>query len=179
MSDRLTTGLRNLGFHLGRRIGMPLTRPDWVSINVTLRCNLKCTMCVTCYDAPDELTGSELLGIVDQVADWGVPILNLLGGEPFVRRDLGPVLQRAQQRGLIVTLTTNGTLLTPQTIEMLARLNRVHVNFSIDGLQQSNDAIRGKGVFRKATRALQALREAEAAHRDMPGCMTRRSTSTR
>ena len=169
MTDRLTSGLVDLGFHVGRRIGRPLVRPDWVSINVTLRCNLECEMCVTCYDAPDEMSADELCGIVDQVADWGVPILNLLGGEPFVRRDLGPVLERAQQRGLIVTLTTNGTLLTPETIELLARLNRVHVNFSLDGLQQSNDAIRGQGVFRKATRALKALREAERAHRDEPG----------
>ena len=45
----------------------------------------------------------------------------------------------------------------------------VHVNFSIDGLEQTHDAIRGKGVFAKVTDALRRLRAAEDKHLSTPG----------
>ena len=63
--DEISKDLVDLGFYLSRRIGYPLVRPDWVSVNVTLRCNLRCEMCVTCYDQPDELGQDELIHIVD------------------------------------------------------------------------------------------------------------------
>ncbi|NOZ87613.1 MAG: radical SAM protein [Deltaproteobacteria bacterium] len=169
MNRALEKDLVDLGFHLSRRTGIPLVRPDWVSINVTLRCNLKCEMCVTCYDAPDELGTGELVRIIDQVADWGVPIVNLLGGEPTIRKDIAPVLKRAQQRGLLTTLTTNGTLWDTEMLELVAGLNMVHVNFSIDGLEQTHDSIRGKGTFKKVTSTLSALRQAEDKYTKNPG----------
>ena len=70
--------------YLSRRLNRSLAPPDRVSLNVTLRCNLTCTMCTTCYDAP-ELSLEEIKGIIDQTADWGVEIFNPLGGKPFMR----------------------------------------------------------------------------------------------
>ena len=73
--------------YLSRRFNRSLAPPDRVSLNVTLRCNLTCSMCTTCYDAP-ELSLEEIKGIIDQTADWGVEIFNPLGGEPFMRADI-------------------------------------------------------------------------------------------
>ncbi len=153
---------RDLGFHLARRLNAPLVKPDWVSLMATLRCNLTCTMCRTCYDVGQELDTDQVRGVIDQVADWGVPIFNLLGGEPFLRPDIVPILTHAHYRGLITTVTTNGTLLDEGVIDAIAPLFRVHLNVSLDGPRRVHDRIRGRGVYTKATRAIRALAAADA-----------------
>ena len=103
---------RDARLYLSRRLNRSLAPPDRVSLNVTLRCNLKCTMCTTCYDSP-ELSTEEIKSIIDQTAAWGVEVFNPLGGEPFMRGDIEDVLAYAVRRGFYVTVTTNGTLITP------------------------------------------------------------------
>ncbi len=165
MTKTLRDYRRDLGFHLARRLNLPLVKPDWVSVVVTLRCNLSCSMCRTCYEVPRELSRDEIIGVIDQVADWGVPILNLLGGEPFVRRDMDELLAHAHGRGLITTVTTNGTLIDEERAGRLAPLNNVHLNVSLDGMGETNDAIRGSGVFDRASAAIERVAAADAVER--------------
>ncbi len=141
-----------------------LAPPDWLSVNVTLRCNLACVMCTTCYDAP-EMSVAELKRLIDEAADMGVSVYNPLGGEPLVRQDLEEVLEHAVERGMFVTLTTNGTLLRPERAARLARISpaRLHVNLSLDGPEAAHDAVRGKGTFARALAGYRTLREADAA----------------
>ena len=115
---------RDASMHLSRRLNLGLAPPDRVSVNLTLRCNLSCTMCTTCYDSP-ELSTTEVKGIIDQAASWGVKVFNPLGGEPFIRTDLEEILSHAVDRGFYVTITTNGTLITPDRAAMLATLPRI------------------------------------------------------
>ena len=147
-----------------RALVRSLAPPDWLSVNVTLRCNLSCVMCTTCYDAP-ELSTAELKRLVDEAADMGVRVFNPLGGEPLVRQDLEEVLAHAVDRGMFVTLTTNGTLLRPERAARLARIRpaRLHVNLSLDGPEVAHDVVRGKGNFARALAGYRALREADAA----------------
>ncbi len=147
-----------------RALVRSLAPPDWLSVNVTLRCNLSCVMCTTCYDAP-ELTTAELKRLVNEAADMGVRVFNPLGGEPLVRQDLEEALAHAVERGMFVTLTTNGTLLRPERAARLARISpaRLHVNISLDGPEAAHDAVRGKGNFARAIAGYRALREADAA----------------
>jgi MoaA/NifB/PqqE/SkfB family radical SAM enzyme len=148
-----------------RALVRSLAPPDWLSVNVTLRCNLRCVMCTTCYDSP-ELTTRELIRLVDEAADMGVRVFNPLGGEPLVRDDLEEVLAHAVARGMFVTLTTNGTLLRPERAARLARLSpaRLHVNLSLDGAEAAHDRVRGAGSFSRAMAGYRALRAADAAH---------------
>ena len=172
MSRSLREYGRDLGFNLSRRLNYPLVKPDWVSLIATLRCNLSCSMCRTCYNIDRELSLAEIRSVIDQVADWGVTIFNLLGGEPFLRRDILPILEHAHGRDLITTVTTNGTLLDETRIRALAPLNQVHLNVSLDGLEGTHDGIRGRGVFRKATTAIEqivAADEEEATRRERAG----------
>lgn len=147
-----------------RRLNRPLAPPDWLSVNVTLRCNLSCVMCTTCYDTP-ELSTQELLDLVDQAASWGVRVFNPLGGEPFVRQDLEDVLAHAARRDLFTTLTTNGTLISAARAARLAKIpaEKLHVNVSIDGLRATHDGVRGKGAFERMLAGYRRLREADAA----------------
>jgi MoaA/NifB/PqqE/SkfB family radical SAM enzyme len=147
----------------GRRLGRGLAPPDWLSINLTLRCNLSCVMCTTCYDTP-ELSTAEVLDLVDQAASWGVRVFNPLGGEPFVRTDLETILAHAARRDMHTTLTTNGTLITEARAARIAEIppEKLHINISIDGLS-SHDDVRGKGSFARMIAGYRRLRAADAA----------------
>ena len=156
---------RDALMYLSRALNRSLAPPDWVSVNLTLQCNLKCVMCTTCYDVPDELSLAEIKGILDQVALWGVRIFNPLGGEPFMRGDLEEILAYAIQKDFAITLTTNGTLINRRRAEMLATLppSALHLNVSIDGPEAVHDRIRGEGMFRRAMLGVERLRAADEA----------------
>jgi MoaA/NifB/PqqE/SkfB family radical SAM enzyme len=153
---------RDSRMYLSRRLNRSLAPPDRVSINLTLRCNLKCTMCTTCYDSP-EMSTSEIKGLIDQIASWGVEVLNPLGGEPFIRTDLEAILAYAVRRGFYVTVTTNGTLVTEKRARVLAAIpsDRLHFNISLDGRRDSNDQVRGQGNWDRAIAGYQRIREAD------------------
>ena len=148
--------------YLSRRFNRSLAPPDRVSLNVTLRCNLTCTMCTTCYDAP-ELTLTEIKGIIDQTADWGVEVFNPLGGEPFMRADIEEILSYAVQRGFYVTVTTNGTLISEKRAEQIAQIpsDKLHFNISLDGDELANDEIRSAGMWSRAIQGLKRIRDAD------------------
>lgn len=155
--------IRDGRMYLSRRLLRSLAPPDWVSVNVTLRCNLKCTMCTTCYDAP-ELSCEEIKGIIDQTAAWGVEVFNPLGGEPFMRGDIEEILAYAVRRGFYVTVTTNGTLITERRARAIAAIpsDRLHFNLSLDGDEATSDLIRGRGMWRRAIEGYQRIRAADA-----------------
>ncbi|MFT5682474.1 MAG: MoaA/NifB/PqqE/SkfB family radical SAM enzyme [Myxococcota bacterium] len=155
--------LRDARMYLSRKLNRSLAPPDRVSINVTLRCNLTCTMCTTCYDAP-ELSCEEIKGIIDQTAAWGVEVFNPLGGEPFMRGDIEEILAYAVRRGFYVTVTTNGTLITERRARAIAAIpsDRLHFNLSLDGDEAASDLVRGAGMWRRAIEGYQRIRAADA-----------------
>ena len=114
---------------LSRRIFFGSLERDQVikaQMELTYRCNLRCRHCYTdCYNGPEhfpkELTTPEILRIVDEMADLGILWLNFTGGEVFMHRDFFEIYDDANRKGFIVTLFTNATLLTPATVERLAR----------------------------------------------------------
>ena len=150
--------------YVSRRLNRTLAPPDRVSLNVTLRCNLKCTMCTTCYDAP-ELSTEEIKSVIDQTAAWGVEVFNPLGGEPFMRGDIEEILAYAVRRGFYVTVTTNATLITERRAQALATIpsDRLHLNISLDGDRSANDEIRGEGMWERAITGYQRIRAADRA----------------
>ena len=84
--------------------------------NVTRSCNLHC---VHCYAAAadrafvGELSTQEGLRVIDDLADFGTPVVLFSGGEPLSRPDLFTLSRYARDRGLRAVLSTNGTLITP------------------------------------------------------------------
>lgn len=122
--------------------------------NVGRQCNLHC---VHCYSDSEnrvyagELTTAEGRALIDDLADFGIPVLLLSGGEPLMRRDLPLLIAHARARGIRVTLSTNGTLITPEVATMLRTLAVSYVGISLDGIGATNDMFRGhKGAFAKA-----------------------------
>ncbi len=163
--DPLDPVRRNARMYLSRALNRSLAPPDWLSVNLTLRCNLTCTMCTTCYDVPDELSTVEVKDLIDQAAAWGVRVFNPLGGELFMRGDLEEILEYACRKDFTITVTTNGTLVNKRRAETVAgiRPSGLHINISLDGPEAIHDRVRGEGMYRRALKGYANIREADAA----------------
>jgi Fe-coproporphyrin III synthase len=133
----------------------------WTS---TRRCNLHCGHCYTDSfdrDYPDELSTSEALAMVDDLAAFGSPVLLISGGEPLRRADIDTVAAHAVARGMRVVLSTNGTLLTPERAAQLKAIGFSYVGISIDGPPDSHDRFRGtRGAFGASMAGIRACRDA-------------------
>ena len=122
--------------------------------NVTRRCNLKC---IHCYahakdiSFRDELSTKAGKRLIDNLADFGVPVLLLSGGEPLLRRDLPELAAYAVKKGLRAVISTNGTLITPDMAKILKDIGLSYIGISLDGMEKINDRFRGvKGAFQSA-----------------------------
>ncbi|MDN5345065.1 MAG: Fe-coproporphyrin synthase [Clostridia bacterium] len=122
--------------------------------NCTRACNLKCRHCYAGAGPQagrDEMDNNAARGFLQQLADFRVPVLLLSGGEPLVRPDIFDLMATAVEKGLRVTLSTNGTLIDRNTARELKRIGVSYVGISLDGVDSKHDAFRGqKGAFQAA-----------------------------
>lgn len=152
------------GLYFSRLSDTPLVRPKSVTLTLTSRCNLRCVMC-NHWSRPTspsaEMTTEQAGRLIDEAAAWGVPEVELAGGEPMVRKDFAILLDRAAGRGLGVNIVTNGVLIRGDLARRLARVPRLRLQISIDGHTPGlHDAIRGrKGSFEKTMAGARLLRE--------------------
>jgi len=125
--------------------------------NITRRCNLKCVHCYSDSDAqdyPGELTWDQCRSVIDDLAAFGVPGLLLSGGEPLIHPRFFDIAQYARERGLRLTISTNGTLITADIAARLRTIGFAYVGISLDGIGATHDQFRGKvGAFAKAVQA--------------------------
>ncbi len=126
--------------------------------NVTRACNLKCVHCyahATDDATSDELTTSEGRKMIDDLANYGVPVLLFSGGEPLVRKDLPELAAYAVEKGMRAVISTNGTLINKPTARILKDIGLSYVGISLDGLEPVNDHFRGvNGAFNKAMQGI-------------------------
>jgi radical SAM protein with 4Fe4S-binding SPASM domain len=139
----------------------PLTYLFW---ETTLRCNLKCRHCgSSCgpdQKRKDELQTEEIKGVFKEISQDFDPqkiMVAVTGGESLLREDLFEVMEFASGLGFAWGMVTNGTLITPKIVSKLRRAGMRTVSVSLDGLQESNDWLRGKGAFKKAVRGIKLL----------------------
>jgi 12,18-didecarboxysiroheme deacetylase len=132
--------------------------------NITRRCNLKCVHCYAQADDrkfSDELTTDQGRALLDDLAQFGVPVILFSGGEPLVRRDLPELAAYAVEKGMRAVISTNGTLITPKTARNLKDIGLSYVGISIDGMQDVNDRFRGvKGAFNAALAGIENCQDA-------------------
>jgi radical SAM protein with 4Fe4S-binding SPASM domain len=110
-------------------------QPASGTFELTHRCNLACRMCFVrqaagdCSARDEELPASAWLGLAREAVDHGMVLLLLTGGEIFLRPDFFEIYEPLTRMGLILTLFTNGTLITAAVARRLAQLppSRIHV----------------------------------------------------
>jgi molybdenum cofactor biosynthesis enzyme MoaA len=118
---------------------LPERFPVFCQWEITCRCNLHCVMCYTdCFNRPDffprELTTHDILRIMNEMADAGTLELCLTGGEPMIRPDFFHLYEHAIRRGFLVTVFTNGTLITEAAADRFAALRPHRIEISLHGL---------------------------------------------
>ena len=116
----------------------------------------------------NELSTEEALAVVDEIAKTfgggdeggeanedacGEVRVTFGGGEPLLREDIFEILAYGKERGLSMSLATNGTLLGEETACRLRECGVTEVMIPIDGTKRSHDWLRGKNSFERAVRA--------------------------
>lgn len=137
--------------------------PRRVYLDVTNFCLLNCKHCYANAGkaASDELSLSELKDLAKQISDFGVIQLVISGGEPLARKDIFDFLSFCSEKGLKITLLTNGILMDQFKSKILNDFN-VEVRVSIDGVtSKTHDYVRGKGNFAIVRQSLKTLKDAK------------------
>lgn len=124
--------------------------------DVTRRCNLRCSHCYNAeYLSNQKDIDIEMIYqiIVDTFRKLEVNHIHLLGGEPLLEKGIFQLIEYATKQNMIVTINTNGTLLSKEMIGKLIALKVQQITVSLDGVTPGeNDQIRGTGVFECVTR---------------------------
>ena len=123
---------------------------------VTYRCNAKCYMCHT-WQHPSNKSEEFSPYLVDKLPA-GLKFINITGGEPFIRKDLDEIVERALQKAERLVISNNGWF-TDRVIKMAEKYgNRIGFRISIEGLPAANDELRGiKDGFDRGLRSLVSL----------------------
>jgi AdoMet-dependent heme synthase len=110
-----------------RRLGVPLS----VQLDVTYRCNERCVHCYLDHEDHGEMTTAEIMHLLDEMAEAGVFILTLSGGEIFVRKDFFEILEYARRLMFCVKLKTNAVLIREHEARRIRDLGVESVQISI------------------------------------------------
>lgn len=132
-------------------------RPAYVVWELTLRCDQPCTHCGSrAGDAREtELTTTEALGVVGQLAEMRTEEVVLIGGEAYLHPGFLTILEAIAARGMRVTMTTGGRGVTADLARAMKERGVYSVSVSIDGLEATHDLMRAaRGSFASATAAL-------------------------
>lgn len=136
-----------------------------VFLDITNKCNIKCEHCFTNAEGNsdmDEMNTSEIKKLFDQLAEFKVERVALGGGEPLVRNDIYEVIRYGTDLGIRIHMSSNGLMLTQNTIEKLKQSGLDSVQISIDSKnEQTHDTLRRcPGLFKKCLEAVGNVRKA-------------------
>jgi radical SAM protein with 4Fe4S-binding SPASM domain len=106
--------------------------PLSVQLDLTYRCNERCVHCYLDHDDHGEMTTAEIKHLLDEMAEAGVFILTLSGGEIFLRKDFFEILEYARRTLLFcVKLKTNAILVREREAARLRDLGVESIQISI------------------------------------------------
>jgi len=122
---------------------------------VTNRCNLKCRFCqfplLEQKNYKNELSKDMLFSLINEASKLDVKIIGILGGEPFLRKDvILPLMSLIKNKGIDGSLVTNGTLLSTKQIKEIIKIKWDLIRFSLDSSSEKlHDFLRGGKSFNK------------------------------
>lgn len=144
-------------------------QPKFISLqwHITERCNWRCKHCYQENYSTPELDIEEMEKILIQfvalIKKWKLPrrsaLLPIMGGEPLLRKDFFSFLEIVKKYSdyFYWTVASNGSLLTEDIAKRLKALGISYLQVSLEGTEEINDEVRGKGSFQKAIEAIRLL----------------------
>jgi len=141
--------------------------PLQVSIEVTRRCPLECLHCYNNLPMGDtdarrrELSKEEHFRILDELVEMGCFWLLYTGGEIFARKDFLEIYTYAKKKGFLITLFTNGTILTEQIADYLAEWPPFAIEITLYGrTRETYEALTAiPGSYDRCLRGIKLLKE--------------------
>ena len=141
--------------------------PLQVSIEVTRRCPLECLHCYNNLPMADleakrrELSKEEHCRILDELVEMGCFWLLYTGGEIFARKDFLEIYTEAKKKGFLVSLFTNGTILTEQIADYLTEWPPFAIEITLYGrTRETYEALTGvPGSYDRCLRGIRLLKE--------------------
>jgi radical SAM protein with 4Fe4S-binding SPASM domain len=157
MSDGGTVSALDVLARLEAESGRPLA----AMLELSDRCNEVCVHCYQVQGQKGELSTGEWRRILDELADAGVLMLTLSGGEVTLRKDFLEILAYARQRGFAVRIFTNGLTMTRELAAKLAAQHVVDVEISLYSTRADvHDFVTGvPGAFAKTVQGIRYLAE--------------------
>src|SRR5581483_9100134 len=139
-----------------QRLNIPLN----VQLDLTYRCNERCVHCYLDHRDHGEMTTPEIKRLLDEMADAGVFILTLSGGEIFLRKDFFEILEHARQLMFCVKLKTNAVLIRESEASRIRDLGVESIQVSIYSHRpEVHDAITlVKGSLKRSLDAIRFLK---------------------
>ncbi|MFH0702844.1 MAG: radical SAM protein, partial [bacterium] len=134
--------------------------PTVLLSSITQKCNFNCAGCwAHNYETKEDLSIETWKRVFDEARnEMGVHIMPIVGGEPFIRPDFLDLAE--QYPDCIFLVFTNGSLLTDKVIERIKKMGNIAPMFSLAGLEESTDKIRGKGAFHTVMEKMDKLKKA-------------------
>ena len=137
------------------------------TVIVTYRCNARCTMCNR-YKAPSKPEEEISIETIKKLPK--MYFTNITGGEPFIREDLADIVRELYKKSDRIVISTNG-FFTDRIIKLCEEFPKVGIRISIEGLEQTNNEIRGlQDGFNRGYSTLKKL--VEMKHPDVGFGMT-------
>ncbi|MDY4840028.1 MAG: radical SAM protein [Lachnospiraceae bacterium] len=140
--------------------------PAFLIGSITTKCNLHCKGCYaranhSCFDGtkegmPEMLSAEKWEAIFKEATDLGIGFTILIGGEPFVRKDV--LLKAGAQKKMLFPVFTNGTMIHEEYLEILKENRNLLPVLSIEGEKETTDARRGDGVYQKLEETMKNLK---------------------
>ena len=137
------------------------------TLDLTHRCNLDCVHCYLgphrgqAEERPTEMTTQQVKHIIDEFTAAGCLTLLITGGEPLLRPDFGAVYRHAREAGLLVSVFTNGTLVSDRVLEAFVAMPPQVVEVTVYGATAPTyERITGvPGSFERCLRGIRRLSE--------------------
>lgn len=133
--------------------------------DITHACNFRCKHCYnhSLYFSTDalrrvSLAEQEVFAIAENIIRSRAQRVHFLGGEPLLYKPLLKLVRYLSNEGVVVSVNTNGSLLTPEYSKQLIGAGIGGITVSLDGATpESNDLVRGMGAFWQAISGIEAF----------------------
>ncbi|TVQ94564.1 MAG: radical SAM protein [Deltaproteobacteria bacterium] len=134
--------------------------PIYCVWELTLACDLGCRHCGSRAGRarPQELSTASCLDVVRELHEIGVREVTLIGGEAYLREDWDVIAAEITRRGMSCSITTGARNLDADRVRRAVEAGIGAISISIDGLEQTHDALRGvQGSWRAAMDAAERV----------------------
>ena len=148
-----------------REKGIPLGG----GFELTPSCNLDCKMCYVhlsdkqiAESGKKILTGDQWINLIDQAVDAGMMHAVITGGEAMLHPEFDRIYLHLLDKGILLTVNTNGILLTEKRIEFFKKHPPKMIQISLYGANEDEyENITGQRVYAKVINAVNLMKKSE------------------